>query len=314
MYDLIGDIHGHATELRQLLTKLGYAEQHGIYRHPTRQVIFLGDFVDRGPHIRETLCLVRAMVDAGTALAVMGNHEYNAICFHELHPAGGHLRPHIPRNIFQHVRTLEEFSSREGWAEWQGYIQWFKTLPLFLDLPGLRVVHACWDPRHIAFLQAQLPTGRLTSDFLLRCAERGTPEYVAVEETLKGKEVHLPTGVQFHDKDGNPRTKMRTRWWTDPHICTYQDYYLESIDSLNSLPVAVDELADVWHYQDAVPVFFGHYWLRGTPQLLSPHAVCLDYSVAKGGELVAYRWQGETELTPAGLVSAQGGSTLLAEE
>jgi hypothetical protein len=30
--------------------------------------------------------------------------------------------------------------------------------------------------------------------------------------------------------------------------------------------------------------------------------VCLDYSVAKGGELIAYRWNGEQELTPAGLV------------
>lgn len=45
-------------------------------------MIFLGDFIDRGPKIRETLQIVRAMVDAGTALAVMGNHEYNAICFH----------------------------------------------------------------------------------------------------------------------------------------------------------------------------------------------------------------------------------------
>jgi len=304
MYDLIGDIHGHASELRALLTKLGYAEQLGVYRHPTRQVIFVGDFVDRGPRIRETLQLVRGMVDAGAALAVMGNHEYNAICFHDEHPHGGHLRPHIPRNIFQHLRTLEEFSSREGWAEWQEYIQWFKTLPLFLELPGLRVVHACWDPRHIAFLRQHLPNARLTEDFLRRSATCGTAEYRAVEDTLKGKEVDLPAGVQFHDKDGNARTKMRTRWWRNPTACTYADYYLEPVEALNTLPVDVDALTEIWHYQDAIPVFFGHYWLRGTPQLLSPHAVCLDYSVAKGGELVAYRWHGEQELTPAGLVSA----------
>ncbi|GAB2780204.1 hypothetical protein HNQ93_001384 [Hymenobacter luteus] len=304
MYDLIGDIHGHAQELRQLLQKLGYTEQDGCYRHPSRQAIFLGDFVDRGPHIRETLQVVRAMVEGGAALAVMGNHEYNAICFHEEHPRGGHLRPHIPRNMFQHLRTLEEFSSREGWGEWQDYIAWFKTLPLFLELPGLRVVHACWDPRHIAFLRQALPDGRLTPEFLLRSAERGTPEYVAVEDTLKGKEVNLPAGVQFHDKDGNPRTKMRTRWWTDPRSCTYLDYYLEPIEALNALPVAVNALTDVWHYQDAVPVFFGHYWMRGTPQLLSPYAVCLDYSVAKGGELVAYRWHGEQKLSAQNLVSA----------
>jgi hypothetical protein len=49
-------------------------------------------------------------------------------------------------------------------------------------------------------------------------------------------------------------------------------------------------------------VFFGHYWLQGTPQLLQPHAVCLDYSVAKGGQLVGYRWDGEAVLSADKLV------------
>ncbi|MBO0356515.1 metallophosphoesterase [Hymenobacter sp. BT186] len=303
MYDIIGDIHGHAHELRAMLAKLGYTLEQGVYRHPNRQVIFVGDFIDRGPNIRETLEIVRGMVDGGAALAVMGNHEYNAICFHEKHPQGGHLRPHMARNIMQHYKTLEAFSTREGWAQWQDYIEWFKTLPLFLELPGLRVVHACWDPRHIEYLRQQLPDARLTDAFLLRSSQRGTPEYQAVEDTLKGKEVNLPPAVSFHDKDGHARTKMRTRWWRDPQQCTYQEYYLEPIESLNPLPVDYAALTDAWHYQDDTPVFFGHYWLRGTPQVLGPHAVCLDYSVAKGGELVAYRWHGEQELTPAGLVS-----------
>ena len=43
--------------------------------------MFIGDFVDRGPGIGEVIEIVRAMVDAGDALAVMGNHEYNAIAF-----------------------------------------------------------------------------------------------------------------------------------------------------------------------------------------------------------------------------------------
>jgi len=50
MYDLIGDIHGHADALERLLTKLGYAPRRGCYRHPERQAIFLGDFIDRGPN------------------------------------------------------------------------------------------------------------------------------------------------------------------------------------------------------------------------------------------------------------------------
>ena len=72
MYDLIGDIHGHADALEQLLLKLGYQQVNGIYRHPERQVIFLGDFIDRGPKIREVLSIVRPMVEAGHALGGHG--------------------------------------------------------------------------------------------------------------------------------------------------------------------------------------------------------------------------------------------------
>ena len=50
----------------------------------------------------------------------------------------------------------------------------------------------------------------------------------------------------------------------------------------------------------AKPVFIGHYWLTGErPELLAPNVACLDWSVAKGGVLCAYRWNGEQTLDPA---------------
>src|SRR5205807_1986313 len=67
MYDLIGDIHGHADELVQLLDVLGYEKGGGVYHHPDRRLIFLGDFIDRGPQIRRVLEIVRPMVEAGHA-------------------------------------------------------------------------------------------------------------------------------------------------------------------------------------------------------------------------------------------------------
>ena len=66
-YDAIGDIHGHAEELKALLTKLGYEERGGAYRHSTHTAIFIGDYIDRGPNNLEVVRIVRAMVDAGTA-------------------------------------------------------------------------------------------------------------------------------------------------------------------------------------------------------------------------------------------------------
>jgi len=63
-YDLVGDIHGHADPLHRLLAKLGYAEIEGIFRHPERKMIFVGDFIDRGPQQREILRIARTMCEA----------------------------------------------------------------------------------------------------------------------------------------------------------------------------------------------------------------------------------------------------------
>lgn len=85
-FDIIGDIHGCCDELEALLQKLGYEINAQIaneklwsgstYSHPQgRKAVFLGDLVDRGPPILDTLKLVRNMVEAGTALCVPGNHD-----------------------------------------------------------------------------------------------------------------------------------------------------------------------------------------------------------------------------------------------
>jgi predicted MPP superfamily phosphohydrolase len=186
MYDLIGDIHGHADALLKLLKTLGYTRQKDVYRHPERQAIFLGDFIDRGPKIRETLEIVRPMVDSGAALAVMGNHELNALAFHTPHPSepGEHLRPHNEKNSHQHAETRRQVPA----GELASYLDWFQSLPLWLELDGLRVVHACWDDRMLAHLHGQA----VTDEFLeSACLEDGRV-FGTVETLLKGKEAKLP--------------------------------------------------------------------------------------------------------------------------
>ena len=84
-FDIIGDIHGCYEELYALLEKLGYqleriTEAPGNYgfqvSHPeNRQVIFLGDLVDRGPNSPQVLRLVMSMVKNGIAYCVPGNHD-----------------------------------------------------------------------------------------------------------------------------------------------------------------------------------------------------------------------------------------------
>ena len=72
-FDIIGDVHGCADELRTLLGQLGYT---GEGAHPEgRRAIFLGDLVDRGPKVVDALRIAMSMVKAGRALSLMGNHE-----------------------------------------------------------------------------------------------------------------------------------------------------------------------------------------------------------------------------------------------
>ncbi|HEY4576078.1 MAG TPA: AAA family ATPase, partial [Thermoanaerobaculia bacterium] len=76
-FDLIGDVHGCADELEELLGTLGYApDEAGVWRHPEgRKAVFLGDLVDRGPRVPDILRIAMGMVKAGSALCVPGNHD-----------------------------------------------------------------------------------------------------------------------------------------------------------------------------------------------------------------------------------------------
>ncbi len=75
-FDIVGDVHGCHEELTELLDRLGYVEKDGTYGHPAgRQVVFLGDLVDRGPSTPAVLRTAMAMVSAGSALCVPGNHD-----------------------------------------------------------------------------------------------------------------------------------------------------------------------------------------------------------------------------------------------
>jgi protein phosphatase len=86
-FDIIGDVHGCCDELGALLGRLGYevvavgpdiSSLLGgpLYAHPEgRKAVFVGDLVDRGPRILDTVRLVAAMVAHGSALCVPGNHD-----------------------------------------------------------------------------------------------------------------------------------------------------------------------------------------------------------------------------------------------
>ncbi len=296
-YDIIGDIHGHSRSLEALLDKLGYRNTAGVYHHPSRKVIFLGDFIDRGDFQCETIDIVRSMMDAGAALSVMGNHEFNAIAYYTPdHEADGHLRPHTEKNARQHQAFLDAYQGSP--AQYEETISWFKTLPLWLDLGNLKVIHACWDKDAITdIMHYQDGDHHLGEDLLRMSCRKGTWQYKAIETILKGKEIAMPPDASFKDKDGTVRHNIRVRWW-DQRATIYKDAFMGPESARTHIPddpIAGDHLVEYSH--EAPPVFLGHYWMEGEPAPLAPNIACLDYSVAKpGGRLVAYRWDGEQTL------------------
>ena len=306
-YDIIGDVHGCATKLEALLVDLGYRPDapNGAYRHPERTAIFVGDLIDRGPEQLRVLEVAKAMFDAGSAQVAMGNHEFNAIAYATEWPAGSgeHLRPHTDKNHKQHQAFLEQVTGTQR----ADYLKWFWSLPLWLDLGGIRVVHACWHPESMALAEHALGGDRFTSmDQLVRATTKGDRLYEAVEVLLKGPEISLTAHGQpaYRDKDGHLRDCARLRWWGEAASSLREIALLDgnfTTEDGAPYPVLDDRPAQAssYMYDGPVPVFFGHYWRRGTPEHLvdwTARTACLDFSAVKGEALTAYRWSGEHEL------------------
>ena len=303
-YDIIPDVHADIDRLTQTLLRLGYVPVGSSWAHPEGRIAaFLGDFIDMGRANRSVLTLVRAMRDQGTAVAIMGNHELNALLYHRpgLNADGtddGYMRAHSAKNRDQHQTFLDEFPV--GHPDTNEMMDWFLSLPLFLDLGGLRLVHACWDDARMAIIGNRRPDGLLAIDDLQEIAlENDASGFAeAVLTTLKGPEAELPDPHHFHDIKGHRRTALRLKWWQSGAL-TWRDAALSVPDpeTLPATPIEGD-VAFRAYGAEAKPVFFGHYKRLGTPTIDAPNAACLDYPRVT----CAYRWAGEATLDPQNLV------------
>lgn len=313
--DFIGDVHGHYAQLRALLQRLGYARQSESFRPPSgRHAVFVGDIIDRGPEIAPSLRLVRTMVDAGHATLLMGNHELNALGFHHLeqvsaspyHPGQSRpphaLRPRSLSRIRQHQETLTQFADAQG--DLASHLRWFRQLPFAWEANGVRAVHAAWIPWAIAVLSRL--SSPLSDADLAALFARGSEVARAADLAIKGPEMDLPSGESFVDSDGTRRTRSRVAWWLDGRGRQLRDYLFPFgvSDSPLRLPQALHP--DLHGYTDPQPVLVGHYWLDGPARVQSPRLAILDYSVARGGCIMAYRWDGEELLDASRMVSSSG--------
>lgn len=296
-YDFIGDIHGYSDKLEALLLRLDYRRKGKGFKHSHRKAFFVGDYIDRGPNNPRVIEIVRAMVDTGAAIALCGNHEHNAICFNFI-TKNGYLREHSIKNIKQHWDTLQQFHGSQ--SKYNDAISWFKTLPMYYEAEVFNVVHATYDAKAINYLKSSTNQGILSDEDYASLVHKNSALFNAVETTCKGKEMKLPNGQSFLDKDGNKRFHIRVKWWLNPATTSLKDL---SFTDEKGLPTIVNSIPNPQFYDQAQkPVFFGHYWLEGEPNLYRDNICCLDYSVAKGNYLVAYRFSGEDVLNDGNLV------------
>lgn len=290
--DVIGDVHGRLQQLTRLLARLGYTTRNGVWQHPDRKALFIGDLVDRGPDVPGVLALVKAMVDAGHAEMVLGNHEFNLLCWYTPDDKGGYLRPRTERNAEMIAQTSPYFDGNPEEAAM--YLEWFRSLPIRLERNGARFVHAYWGDRELELLD-----GRNTLD---ECGWgdplfRKKPLGMAVELLIKGPEIRLPERHYTIDRQGSKRKKARVAWWKDGHARSIRDLILPYTPTLPEDHIPDADLGVYESYAPAAPpVFIGHYGFKAFPGLLAPNVACVDYQGSDGDWIGAYRWDGESRL------------------
>lgn len=276
-FDFIGDVHGSYKKLSQLLEKLGYKKDNeGIYFHDSRIAFFLGDVVDGGDEVIRTFYLVKRMVEKKYAMMIMGNHEINLLAINSYDIDGSYLRERNNQKLNQSYKSLPLIFDKKN-AD--SNMDFLINLPLFYESENIRAIHACWHPSSIQKLKILL-----SEDFRFKKPNDFTRLYLendlkdAMEKTLKGIEFNLPDDLSYIDKYGHTRTTARHIWWKE-----YNPYIKEK------------HILPSFQYNESIPVIFGHYWQNGLPKIENKKALCIDYSAMKGGNLCAYRFNGETE-------------------
>ncbi|WYX53017.1 metallophosphoesterase [Achromobacter xylosoxidans] len=265
--------------------------------------------MDRGAGQRRVLEIVRAMMDDGQALCIMGNHEFNAIGYvtADPHNPGEFLRPNrgdsekSRKNRKQHSAFINQIG--EGSPEHAAWVAWFRQLPPYMDLGGIRVAHACWDDGAVKALAdaGWLPGQPLDDAMLVATHEKGSDLERARKLLTSGAELALPDGRYIEDKEGHRHYEVRLANWRDWASALHEVALVPAGQEAQIHGLALPEGFNRTPTTGA-PIFIGHHWFKGQPRIESGKLACLDWSAAAGGPLVAYRWDGEDTLSNEKLV------------
>lgn len=296
MYDIIGDVHGYASVLKKLLLQIGYTKTENGYFHPSRKAIFVGDFVNRGPEIRKTIRIVRKMVENGNAMAIIGNHEINAITYYIKDKDGLPLIKSPGKNFLSLYKTINQFSEFE--EEWKSHRKWMSELPFFLDLGDIRIVHACWSESAIEMIKLAESEGKSRESMFRKVYKKPkSPLSKSVQVLTKGIDFKMPGDLKIINNKGVSPQSFRMRWWEVTFGKTFEEMSFESKFTLPSYEIPKQIVPWIEPYPVNEPiVFFGHYCRHDGPHIVKPNLCCVDSCIAGTKILTAYRWNGEKDL------------------
>jgi protein phosphatase len=197
---VIGDVHGCYDELAELLAKLGHADLLDPDIPPAApesfpRVIFVGDIVDRGPKIMQSMALVYRLCKRGHALSVVGNHDDRFLRWLLRKPV------HIRHGLEQTVKEFEAMTSaqKKWWRE--ELTAFIRALPWAIRIDEGRAIiaHASW---HAALADSpstdQLRTATLYGPTTGRKTAEGYPERIDWAPGYEGPELVI-FGHQVYD-------------------------------------------------------------------------------------------------------------------
>lgn len=261
--DVIGDVHGELDALKELLCKLGYNAE-GCHQD-NRRLVFVGDLFDRGPDSPGVYDLVQPMVASGRAQMVLGNHELNLLLEEKKH--GNHwfwgleADPEHPE-----YGTCQALPAKR-----QDEIRTFlRTLPLALERPDLRVVHAAWTDEAIATCRDFRGDGAEAFRYFKTALEE-SPELATLILAKREEEQRL----ELTGDDGNPDARPAlARYEAALQVGNPVRVLTSGIEQPTAIPFMAMgkkrwvERVPWWkHYNGEIPVLFGHYWRWFDPQI-----------------------------------------------
>lgn len=296
--DIIGDVHGEREALESLLSHLGYDT---AGRHPQgRRLVFIGDLCDRGPDSPGVVDIVRCIVEEGRGDAILGNHELNLLRAERKDGNDWFWGEGTARD--RKYGPVRQPSA----AERDALLSFFSSLPLALERPDLRLVHAAWHDESLAQLDAdpqasvldafnhfeQRADHRIQAEGWAARAEQERADWAHALHDIE-QDVPLLHAVATTDEIrqmGNPVRVLISgieRKGREPFFSSGQWRFVERVKWWDE-------------YDDDIPVVVGHYWRRmaavdrtrlgkGDPDLFSAvaptawHGVhrnvfCVDYS------------------------------------